>query len=261
MSYLGNLTLRLAAGSARLGDAFRRRQADFFCGRQAPDGGFSGREGPGDLYYTGFALRGLALADHLDEPVARRAARFLQDRLGRTMPGIDLFSLVYSAVVLDLSWEIDVFAAAGLDPAAVVAEALAPLERGDGGYAKTVTSGHSSTYHTFLAVSCLQLVGKEAEALVTHLRAQNRPFILLGDFNDTPGSRTVELFRSIANEVPTRDDARFTYPSKQPAREIDFIWCAPPHAWTIHHARVVPEAAASDHRPVVADLTLRRDAD
>ena len=41
--------------------------------RQNPDGGYSGREGESDLYYTGFALRGLAVLGALTPAICERA--------------------------------------------------------------------------------------------------------------------------------------------------------------------------------------------
>ena len=60
-TYLENLTLRLAAGIAELPEAMRARQAKYLLAAQQEDGGFAGREGGSDLYYTGFGLRSLAM--------------------------------------------------------------------------------------------------------------------------------------------------------------------------------------------------------
>ena len=60
-AYLESLTLRLAAGLETLPDEARERHAAFLKTFQQPDGGFRRHEGGSDLYYTGFALRGLAL--------------------------------------------------------------------------------------------------------------------------------------------------------------------------------------------------------
>ena len=76
--YLQRLTGRLIDGADLLPAAFRRRHADWVGGRQNPDGGFSGREGGSDLYYTGFALRTLAVLQHLESDVCVRAANYLQ---------------------------------------------------------------------------------------------------------------------------------------------------------------------------------------
>ena len=142
----------------RLPEDVLRRHAGFLAARQNPDGGFSGREGPSDLYYTGFALRGLALSAGLDEGIAARAAEFLRARLESRLASIDFLSLVFSAVLLEAVTGVDVCRQAGLDRKQTVADATARLRREDGGYAKTERSGQSSTYHTFLTAACLELV-------------------------------------------------------------------------------------------------------
>ncbi|MFQ3650792.1 MAG: prenyltransferase/squalene oxidase repeat-containing protein, partial [Gemmataceae bacterium] len=65
--YLPRLNAQLAAGLRLVPEEVRAKHADFLRSRQNPDGGFSGREGGSDLYYTGFALRGLAVLEALDE--------------------------------------------------------------------------------------------------------------------------------------------------------------------------------------------------
>ena len=60
-TYLEALTLRLAGGIAALSEDFRASQAKYALAAQRDDGGFAGREGGSDLYYTGFALRSLAM--------------------------------------------------------------------------------------------------------------------------------------------------------------------------------------------------------
>src|SRR5690242_4880961 len=71
--YLPRLTARLADGLSRQPADFRARHADFVRRCQRPDGGFPGREGGSDLYYTGFALRCLAVLDALTPDLLDRA--------------------------------------------------------------------------------------------------------------------------------------------------------------------------------------------
>ena len=115
MSYLGNLTFRLTAGATRLPDEFRRRHAAYLAASQRGDGGFAGRQGGSDLYYTGFALRGLTLLGALTEQAAGRAATFLQSQLGGNLAPVDFLSLVFSSVLLELSHGFEVFARQGID--------------------------------------------------------------------------------------------------------------------------------------------------
>lgn len=177
MSYLGNLTMRLAGGAMRFSEEFRARHERFFRAAQTDDGGFAGRRGSGDLYYTGFALRGLALLGALNGPTARRAADFLRARLDRPAPIVDFLSLVYGAVLLEVMAEIDVFAEAGLDRGRAIAEAVAPYRCEDGGYAKTPGNRHSSTYYTLLVHLSRELAGEppqDPETTASLIRSRRR---------------------------------------------------------------------------------------
>ena len=176
LSYLEDITLRLAAGVDRLPETVRLRHANFLLAQQRPDGGFAGREGASDLYYTGFALRGLGMTGVLQGPVAERAAAFLTSKLSSQAPIVDFLSLVYGAMLLEASAAIDVFAA---HPRwrEQVSEALERFRRPDGGYAKTDEGQSSSTYHTFLVVICNQLIGRpirEPRRIVDFVRSRRR---------------------------------------------------------------------------------------
>jgi geranylgeranyl transferase type-2 subunit beta len=175
-AYLEDLTVRLATGIAQLPEATRGRHAAYLLAAQCDDGGFAGREGGSDLYYTGFALRSLAMLGELHGPVAERAADFLRSRLSGQESIVDFLSLIYGAMLLQNSAGIDVFA--GADPAwrDAVAAALEKLRRPDGGYAKGAEGTASSTYHTFLVLLCLQLIGRQPtqpEQIVAFLRSQH----------------------------------------------------------------------------------------
>src|SRR5580700_5657682 len=137
MTYLADLTLRLATGVGQLPEELRARQADYYLAAQRADGGFAGREGPSDLYYTGFGLRGLALTGQLHGEVAQRASRFLAGQLRQRVAIVDFLSLVYGAMLIENAAGIDVFAHAAADWRAAVADELERFRRPDGGYAKT----------------------------------------------------------------------------------------------------------------------------
>jgi endonuclease/exonuclease/phosphatase family metal-dependent hydrolase len=98
---------------------------------------------------------------------------------------------------------------------------------------------------------------RQAIVLAEYLRTVTQPYILLGDFNDEPGSRTLALFEELTTEIEKSATSRFTFPSNQPEREIDYIFCAPKTDWISGHTTVVAEAMVSDHRPIVTDLVLR----
>jgi len=174
-NYLEDLTLRLAAGIAELPESVRARHAKYLLAAQRDDGGFAGREGGSDLYYTGFALRGLAMLGELYGPVAERAATFLKSRLSGQESIVDFFSLIYGAELLNSAAGIDVFAGADSNWRDAVASALEKLRRADGGYAKGAEGTASSTYHTFLVLLCGQLIDRqpqEPERIVGFLQSQ-----------------------------------------------------------------------------------------
>ena len=156
--YLQSLTLKLADGVGRLPDERRGRLAEFFRGAQQADGGFAGREGGSDLYYTGFGLRAMALTGSLTEETVDLAARFLAERLSGRESIVDFYSLLYGAQILKLFGDRDLFAE--LDPGwrDTVLVLLNRLRREDGGFAKGPEGRASSTYHTFLVMLCFELI-------------------------------------------------------------------------------------------------------
>src|SRR3982750_4496523 len=98
--YLLRLTATLADGLSRIPVAVRARHAAYVKTAQAADGGWPGREGGSDLYYTGFALRGLAVLDELTPEVCGRAAAFLTASLARQASVLDFFSFLYSCFLV-----------------------------------------------------------------------------------------------------------------------------------------------------------------
>ncbi len=158
--YLEKLTLRLAHGVAELPVDLRTRHAAYLKNAQNTDGGFSGREGESDLYYTSFALRGLALLGELTGSTAQRAAAYLASRRSGETPIIDFLSLLYGAALLELSAGLDILAESPAGWQDDVSTTLEAFRREDGGYAKTDQGHSSSTYHTFLVVLARQLLDR-----------------------------------------------------------------------------------------------------
>lgn len=176
MHYLQNLTEHLTAGLARLPEDFRARHAGYLRAAQNPDGGFSGREGGSDLYYTGFGLRGLAVLRALTPEICERASRFLRQSLVQQASIVDFFSLLYSSVLVELAGA-EVLSEAPADWPERVAATLETFRTPDGGYAKTPGATGGSTYHTFLVGLCYQLLGKplpSPEDLVRFIHTRRR---------------------------------------------------------------------------------------
>src|SRR5437764_9755829 len=96
-------------------------------------------------------------------PPAERAAAFLRSRLLGQESIVDFLSLIYGAALLQSAAGIDVLADVEVNWRDAVAAALEKLRRADGGYAKGPEGVASSTYHTFLVLLCLQLIGREPQ--------------------------------------------------------------------------------------------------
>lgn len=173
--YLQDLTIRLATGTADLPEETQARHRSFFLQAQRPDGGFAGREGGSDPYYTSFGLRSLALLGELHSEPAERAARFLRQRLQGHESLVDFFSMLYSAELLKVSADIDVFSESRADWQGAVREFLLRLRRNDGGFARTEEGAASSTYQTFLVCLALDLMDQsipEPDRMVEFLMQQ-----------------------------------------------------------------------------------------
>jgi geranylgeranyl transferase type-2 subunit beta len=175
--YLLRLTTRLAKGLSRLPEGFRERHAGYLAARQNPDGGFPGREGGSDLYYTGFALRGLAVVDALTREIANRAADFLRLRLTEQASVVDFFSFLYSCALVQLGSGPDVLAGSPENWPERVAATLETFRTQDGGYGKSVGDRAASTYHSFLVLLSYQLLGRDlpdAEKLKNFVESRRR---------------------------------------------------------------------------------------
>ena len=95
----------------------------------------------------------------------------------------------------------------------------------------------------------------QAEAVAARLAALDHRWILLGDFNATPGTRTRRLFGGLGREGDRPASGSKTWPATIPTIDIDTIIAGPAEAWSAFDLRVVPETIASDHRPVVTRVT------
>ena len=157
-AYLVELTGRLSEGLGRLPETQRALHATYLTAAQQPDGGFSGREGGSDLYYTGFALRSLAILGQLHGDLGQRSAGFLKQRLSGKESVIDFLSLIYGAILLENAGGIDVFGHSNSGWREAVAAEMEELRRDDGGYARSREAGAGSTYHSFLVLLCMQLI-------------------------------------------------------------------------------------------------------
>ncbi len=156
--YLQNLTLRLVLGAANFDAPMRDLHATWLRDQQRDDGGFAGREGESDPYYTAFALRSLLVLGALDESIGTRAGAFLRSRMQQKESIIDLISLIFGAAICEMAVGVVVISDDDLAWRNKVAGLLASLRTPDGGFAKTPEGRAGSTYQTFLSALCYQLI-------------------------------------------------------------------------------------------------------
>jgi endonuclease/exonuclease/phosphatase family metal-dependent hydrolase len=92
----------------------------------------------------------------------------------------------------------------------------------------------------------------QATATAQHLEALAMPYVVLGDFNDQPGSRSLQLFSRGTRAA--WDEPTPTFPADAPRIPIDHVFAGPSSAWDVVDAAVVDEDVASDHRPILVRL-------
>ena len=175
--YLQKLTAQIVDGVDRLPASFRHRHSAWLAANQNPDGGFSGREGGSDLYYTGFALRGLAVLQGLTPTLCEKAGDFLRLKLKESASVIDLFSWLVGASLVKLGGT-DLFADAPADWRDRVAETLEGFRSADGGYAREPHCGQGSTYLSFLVALAFELLDRPTprqRELVEFVLSRHRP--------------------------------------------------------------------------------------
>ena len=176
MVYLLDLASRLSAGLTGYPDEARDRHAAFIDSCAMPDGGYRGREGDADLYYTSFALRSLAMIDRL-QPRTEVVANYLAAIDPLSLELIDLMNWLASALAVQAAGGRDLVGDDAVRLADGVAARLALHRRDDGGYGKTPDDAQGSMYASFLATLAHQLVGRDvpdAGQLVDFVLARQR---------------------------------------------------------------------------------------
>jgi len=185
--YLAQLTDRLLRGARALPDTFRGRQIQFLVTLQNPDGGFSGRQGPSDLYYTSFALRCAQLLNVGASKLWNDAAAFLRKNATEPAEITDALSLLLCRTLLEGRGMVLWCEACRDERLTAVRAALAGSRLAEGGFAKT-PGGDLSLYHTFLATLCYELLDEpipDAEVIAERVLSRQCPS---GGFGDVDAS-------------------------------------------------------------------------
>jgi endonuclease/exonuclease/phosphatase family metal-dependent hydrolase len=98
----------------------------------------------------------------------------------------------------------------------------------------------------------------ETEQLLRFLADVKHPLIVVGDFNDEPGGIAYKLMLSRFADAWIGSRAKgdgFSYPADKPSKRIDYIFYRPSDGMRAKKAWVV-QTLASDHRPVMAELSI-----
>lgn len=166
------LSFRLAMGVEQVAPIFRENIASFVRSKAATEGGFIGRKGKADIYYTGFALRTLALVGELkNDRLAQSTFQYIQhfvehkvEYKKEPLSMAELVSVLIAATILEQVLETDFFGSlsdgspSGREE--FVNKHLFPLVHDDSAWGAIAGKGHSGVYHTFLAMVCQQLIGR-----------------------------------------------------------------------------------------------------
>jgi geranylgeranyl transferase type-2 subunit beta len=219
LSYLTDLTLRLAAGASLIEPEVRRCHCDWLIRQQRDDGGFAGREGQSDPYYTTFGLRGLLIVDGITDAVAQRAATFFRAQFSNDLGVVDLVSLVMGAAIVEMTHGHEVLASIPGARQRVI-DSLEALRGSDGGYNKVPGGKASSTYQTFLNLLCFELLDHrpaDTDGIVRFLNSQR---VTDGGFREirvakragvNPTAAGIGALKTLGHLVPEKEEATIDF--------------------------------------------------
>jgi len=98
---------------------------------------------------------------------------------------------------------------------------------------------------------------RQAGEMVAAMRGVGEPVIVFGDLNASPDAPEIAPLREHLRDTwPSDSGPGYTYPADKPVKRIDYVLTSRDFQVV---AANVPSSDASDHRPVVVDLILRRD--
>lgn len=95
----------------------------------------------------------------------------------------------------------------------------------------------------------------QVSEMLNYVGASSMPTIVCGDMNAKPDAAELAPLRQRLRDAWSETgEPGYTYPAEQPTERIDYVLVSP--AFSVR-STAVPTTLASDHRPVVANLTLR----
>lgn len=207
----GRMAAAAARGAAGIAPDSRAAVREFLLAQGAPGGGFVGRDGAADLYYTQFGLAAaFALGLDLPEPG-------LRDLLDRTPLPEDLPHLAALARCGMLA------GASGEAGRSVLLARLATFRRPAGGYALLAGDSAGSVYGTFLAILAAEALGAEEAALASAADFVRGARAAGGGFANGPGEPE-------ATVPATAAALAVLWRAAAPAAGPDVEWLAGRHA-------------------------------
>ena len=96
----------------------------------------------------------------------------------------------------------------------------------------------------------------QAKKINKVFRKSKYPTILAGDLNAEPGSKTINILNEMWTASHTKDKLKFTYPSNNPTKKIDYVLFYPENRWKVLETRVIQDKIASDHCAYLVTLQL-----
>ena len=82
------------------------------------------------------------------------------------------------------------------------------------------------------------------------------PTILAGDLNATPGSTPINILEEIWTSSYHKKNIKYTFPSHNPSKKIDYIMFYPKNRWKVLETNVIQDPIASDHCAYLVILEL-----
>lgn len=95
---------------------------------------------------------------------------------------------------------------------------------------------------------------QQSADVMAYLKDIDYPVILTGDLNAEPDKQEITNLYKMYMDTDSLNS--FTFPAKQPVKKIDYVLVSRTHLKDIQHHEVINEPVASDHRPVIAKITL-----
>ena len=82
------------------------------------------------------------------------------------------------------------------------------------------------------------------------------PTILAGDLNAVPGSTPINILEKMWSVSYDKEDVKYTFPSKNPSKKIDYVMFYPKNRWKVLETKVIKDPIASDHCAYLVILEL-----